>query len=77
MADKEYKEQPKDCIMRLSASEAAMIIELRQHRFGQFTIHKNMGEPTRIIIGGSKILDPGSVKESKDVQIIKPYKDGN
>lgn len=41
----------------LSAQEAAMIKVLRESDFGQWTVYKNNGEPTRIIKGGSEMLD--------------------
>lgn len=72
MSDENYKQQEKNCIMRLSRNEAVMILELREHQFGQFTIHKNMGEPTRIVIGGSKILDPNLASDNQDIQFINP-----
>lgn len=50
-------------LIEVSDYEAAMIKKLREHQFGQFTIYKNQGQPTRIVIGGSEILDPLSAKD--------------
>jgi len=44
-------------LVKLSLAEAAMVKKLREYPFGQFTIHKTNGEPIRIVIGGSEIID--------------------
>lgn len=56
-------------LIEVSDFEAAMIKKLREHHFGQFTIYKNNGQPTRIVIGGSEILDPLSAKDLE----VKPH----
>lgn len=42
--------------------EAALIKKLRTYEFGTFTVHKIKGEPRRIEIGGSEMLDEMSGK---------------
>lgn len=41
----------------VSLLEASMIRKLREYEFGQFTIYKNAGQPNRIVIGGSEMLN--------------------
>jgi len=43
--------------IEVSLFEASLIKKLRTYEFGTFTVHKIKGEPRRIEIGGSEMLD--------------------
>jgi len=52
-----YKNSSEEIIIRVSLLESSMILKLRQYDYGEFTIVKMGGNPTRIIrIEDSKIL---------------------
>lgn len=47
-----------------------MIMELRKHDYGKFQIHKNRGEPYRLITSASYQLDPNQYDDDFSPEII-------
>lgn len=63
------KPNNKVIMVELSPKEAHLIAILRQKDFGRFTIHKQGGEPIRIEIEESKLLEEDQGMHIGDVAI--------
>jgi hypothetical protein len=63
------KPNQKVIVVELSPKEAHLISILRQKDFGRFTIHKQSGEPVRIEIEESRLIEEEKGFEIGDVVV--------